>query len=193
MHKRLFLTCLAIACVSMGANVTAASAAEKKDKAPSKVVNENRTFGELDDSSRYLYIMGSVDGFGAGGPGSPCFPEKDNVRLDQELKQAGFANEMPTKLPTALMTLRAAPELCMDKARRSYTASLLKTMPNEHLTVYLTGLVRAYASIKECPASSHQRAAANAAAAIFSADDSAQPNDILTPALIDGCKEVVDS
>src|SRR3546814_12487206 len=43
-------------------------------------------WGTLDDTARFLYIMGTDDGFSAAGAGSPCFPGKDNSTLALELR-----------------------------------------------------------------------------------------------------------
>src|SRR3546814_20654865 len=52
-------------------------------------------WGTLDDTARFLSIMGTADGFSAAGAGSPCFPGKDNSKQDLDLKPAGFDTKKP--------------------------------------------------------------------------------------------------
>jgi hypothetical protein len=142
----------------------------------------------LDDSSRYLLIMGSLDGFSAAGPGSPCFPGSDNQSIDAKLGAAGFADRNPDGLPAELKKLSAPAEQCTGPGLRGYGNKLLKTMPDAHLATYLHGLVRSYASLKPCTTANQQYAAANVAAAIMTAPDDAQPANVVGPALVEGCK-----
>jgi hypothetical protein len=146
------------------------------------------TWETLDDTSRYLLIMGSADGFSAAGPGSPCFPGRDNAKIDATLRAGAFAKADPDGLPEAMKAISDAPETCKTTPTRGYTANLLKTMPDKDLAVYLTGLVRSYARIKPCVVDNQGYAAAMVAAAIFTASDAAQPNQVIAPAIAEGCK-----
>lgn len=185
MARNIFKTALGAAMLCASLASPAYAAETTSPEAPTAA--EIESYDKLDDNTRYLLIMGSVDGFAATGPGAPCFPGKDNKRLDQELKQNDFTQANPATMPGALMKLRAAPEECVDKQVRGYQNGMLKSMPNEHLATYLSGAVRAYAAIKSCPTKNQTYAAATTAAAIFSAADDAQPTDVLTPALAEGC------
>lgn len=145
-------------------------------------------WSDLDDTHRYLLIMGSVDGYAAAGTGAPCFPGNDNTGLDSKLKQAGFTDADPATLPEAMAKIAAPKEQCTGTQMRGYGNKLLKTMPDDHLATYLTGVVRAYSRIKACPAKAQGYAAATVTAAIFTGSDEAQPVTIIAPALVEGCK-----
>lgn len=145
-------------------------------------------WSDVDDTHRYLLIMGTVDGFGAAGKGSPCFPGNDNTGLDAKLKAAGFAEADPATLAEAMTRIGTAKEQCTGQQSRGYPNKLLKGMPDDHLATYLTGVVRAYSRIQPCEAKNQAYAAATAAAAVFIGDDDAQPVSILAPALAEGCK-----
>lgn len=150
--------------------------------------NASDHWSGLDDSSRYLLIMGSLDGFSAAGPGSPCFPGSDNQGIDGKLKAAGFGDRDPDGLPAELRKLSAPAEQCTGPGMRGYGNQLLKTMPDAHLATYLHGLVRAYASLKPCTVTNQQYAAAMVTAAVMTGADDAQPGSIVGPALVEGCK-----
>lgn len=154
--------------------------------APSPISSDR--WSGLDDNSRYLLIMGSLDGFSAAGPGSPCFPGSDNRGIDGRLTEAGFADKDPDGLPAELRKLSAPAEQCTGPGMRGYGNQLLKTMPDAHLATYLHGLVRAYASIRPCTADNQQYAAATVVAAIMTGADDAQPGTVVGPALVEGCK-----
>lgn len=151
-------------------------------------VSSGTTWSQLDATSRYLLIMGSADGFSAGGAGSPCFPGKDNASLDQALTDAGFADKDPADLATALQALSAPAKDCTQVSRRGYTMGLLKGMPDKHLATYLTGLVHAYAMVKSCPKPAQTYAAAAVTAAILSSSDDAQLHQVIPDSLAEGCK-----
>lgn len=148
------------------------------------------TWEKLEDSTRYLMIMGAADGFAAAGPGSPCFPGENNSTLDASLKKTGFGAKDPDGLPEALTKLSAPKDKCQATTMRGYSNSLLKTMPDQHLATYLTGLVRSYARLKPCPAQAQGYAAAMVTTAIFTGADDAQPLAIIQPAIVEGCKGV---
>lgn len=143
---------------------------------------------DLPDTSRYLMIMGSVDGFASAGPGAPCFPGQNNSTLDEGLKKAGFGQKDPDALPEALTKLAASKDQCQSAGKRGYSNDLLKTMPDPHLATYLTGLIRSYARIKPCPAETQGYAAAMVTTAVFASPSEAQPIDVIAPALAEGCK-----
>lgn len=156
--------------------------------APAPSPNSSDRWSGLDDSSRYLLIMGSLDGFSAAGPGSPCFPGTDNQGIDGRLKAAGFGDKDPDGLPAELKKLSAPAEQCGGPGMRGYGNQLLKTMPDAHLATYLHGLVRAYASLRTCTPTNQQYAAAMVTAAVMTGADDAQPGTIVGPALVEGCK-----
>lgn len=148
----------------------------------------DESWSKLEDNTRYLLIMGSADGFAASGAGAPCFPGDDNSSLDAKLKSSGFADGNPVAVAGALTKLSGDREKCSTVPRRGYTNQLLKGMPDAHLALYLSGAVRAYATVRKCPAENHAYAAAAASAAIFSGSDDAQPAEILSSALAEGCR-----
>lgn len=154
----------------------------------SPVVTHADRWDKLPDTSRYLMIMGSVDGFASAGAGAPCFPGQNNSTLDEALGKQGFGAKDPDALPEALTKLSAPKEQCQAPAKRGYSNNLLKTMPDQHLATYLTGLIRSYARIKSCPADAQGYAAAMVTTAIFASPDDAQPIDVIQPALVEGCK-----
>lgn len=151
-------------------------------------VTHSDQWAKLPDTSRYLMIMGSVDGFASAGAGAPCYPGQNNSTLDAALKDKGFGTQDPDALPEALTKLSAPKEQCQAPAKRGYSNNLLKTMPDQHLATYLTGLVRSYARIKSCPSDAQGYAAAMVTTAIFASPDDAQPIDVIQPALVEGCK-----
>lgn len=150
---------------------------------------KDEAWGALDDSHRYLLIMGTADGFASAGAGAPCFPGKDNAALDEQLRQNSELKS-PSELPQALKTLSASSDQCDKPGQRGYTVQLLKSMSNEHLSAYLSGVVRGYAHLGKCSAETHQYAAATVIAAIFAAPDTTQPVDVIAPALEEGCRGV---
>lgn len=152
--------------------------------------DEGHTWGALEDTDRFLLIMGTADGFTSVGDGGPCFPGKDNTQLAKELSHAGFDKEDPANLAPALADLSADEVSCQGSTRRGYDASLLKNMPDDHLALYLTGAVRGYAHLQECPSANHGYAAASATAALFTAEDSDQPSDVLANAFAEGCQGI---
>lgn len=145
-------------------------------------------WSDLDDTHRYLLIMGTVDGFGAAGKGAPCFPGNDNTGLDAKLKAAGFSDADPATLAEAMTRIGTPKEQCTSQQSRGYPNKLLKGMPDDHLATYLTGVVRAYSSVQPCEAKNQAYAGAAAAAAVFIGQDDAQPVSVLAPALAEGCK-----
>jgi len=132
--------------------------------------------------------MGTVDGYGAAGAGAPCFPGNDNTTLDAKLKASGFVDADPTTLPEAMARIGAAKEQCTGQQTRGYPNKLLKGMPDDHIAIYLTGVIRAYSRIKPCETRNQGYAAAAVAASIFMSPDDAQPIAVMTPALAEGCK-----
>ena len=153
----------------------------------SEDASADNSWNSLDDTTRFLSIMGTADGFSAAGAGTPCFPGKDNNKLDLELKSAGFSSKSTTDLAPALALLSSPTEQCSKTPKRGYTSELLKTMPDDHLAIYLTGAVRGYAHVKSCAAENHSYAAAAIAAEIFAASIGQQPHEIISSALKDGC------
>lgn len=141
----------------------------------------------LDDTTRFLSIMGTADGFSAAGAGSPCFPGKDNAKLDVELKAAGFGAKNGTELAGALTLLSAPAEQCKSAPQRGYSSDLLKTMPDEHLATYLSGVVRGYSQIKTCAVENHPYAAATIAAELFATTTPKAPHELISAALAGGC------
>lgn len=144
-------------------------------------------WGTLDDTTRFLSIMGTADGFSAGGVNSPCFPGKDNSKLDLELKAAGFDAKHSVDLADALALLSAPADQCAKVPQRGYNSDLLKTMPDAHLAIYLTGAVRGYAKVKTCAPEDHAYAAAAIAAEIFAAKTPTQSPEIISAALASEC------
>lgn len=178
-------------------SVTATSAVPAPTTAVDQLVDGNAppstqadAWDKLEDSTRYLMIMGAVDGYATAGPGAPCFPGENNSSLDASLKKAGFGSKDPDGLPEALSKLSAPKERCEGATKRGYSNNLLKTMPDQHLATYLTGLVRSYARFKPCPAQAQGYAAAMVTTAIFTGADEAQPIDVIRPAIVEGCKGV---
>src|SRR3546814_3709869 len=89
--------------------------------------------------------MGTADGFSAAGAGSPCFPGKDNSKLDLDLKAAGFDTKAPTELAAALAQLSSPASECAKIPQRGYSSDLLKEMPDarsEEHTSELQSLMR---------------------------------------------------
>lgn len=148
---------------------------------------DQQKWGSLDDNSRYLLIMGTADGFAAAGDNAPCFPGKDNLGLDADLKAAGFGDKSHVGLADELSKLSAPSAQCAMNKKRGYDAGLLKSMPDTHLALYLTGAVRGYAKLKDCEASNHPYAAATATAALLTELESELPSDILSKAFAEGC------
>lgn len=144
-------------------------------------------WSDLDDSNRYLLIMGSVDGFASAGTGAPCFPGNDNAGLDAKLTKAGFGDKDPAELAAALTKLGTPSAKCGAGQMRGYGNQLLKTMPDAHLSAYITGMVRAFASIHPCSASAQATAGTEVAAAILAGDDFAQPATLTAPVLAASC------
>lgn len=145
------------------------------------------TWASLPDTTRHLLIMGTADGFSAAGAGAPCFPGQNNASLDQELMKTGFGARDSNDLPAALARLSAPTEQCQNAPKRGYDSSLIASMSDEHLSHYLSGVVRGYAHIKSCPTENHSYAGSTIAAAIFSATTPASPPQVLAPALVVGC------
>lgn len=149
----------------------------------------NDNWDSLDDTTRYLSIMGTADGFSAGGAGSPCFPGKDNAKLDVELKAAGFGSKSLDELAGELAKLSAPASECSSIPQRGYNSELLKSMPDAHLATYLTAAVRGFATTKTCAPSDHGFAAATIAAEIFATQDAKAPHDLISGALANGCEQ----
>lgn len=147
----------------------------------------NDTWASNDTTSRHLLIMGTIDGFSATALPTPCFLGQDNNAVDAALTASGFAQTQTASLPKALATLPGA-KLCEGRAQRGYDTGLLKSMPDEHLAIYLTGAVRGYAQYQNCPEQHHQYAAATAAAAIYSATSTETPASVLQRAFAEGCR-----
>lgn len=159
------------------------------DNAPT-AASADETWASLDDTERYLLIMGAVDGFAAAGAGAPCFPGKDNAALDEDLNAAGFANGDPVTLPAQLAALSASPAECQAAAARGYDSSLLQSMPDEHLATYLTGAIRGYATVATCAPQNHSYAAGLAIASVFETAEPTPPAMILGDAFKEGCQGV---
>lgn len=175
--------------------IEAAPAAGVQVSPEGKDANENSnapaegSWASLDDTTRFLSIMGTADGFSAAGAGSPCFPGKDTSTLDSELKAAGFDAKAPADLAFALAQISSPAEKCAKVPQRGYTSDLLKSMPDAHLATYLTGAVRGYAQMKTCAPENHAYAAAAIAAEIFAAKTVVAPHEIIAAALKDGCAQ----
>lgn len=169
-------------------NATANAIAADETVAPSA-----NNWGALDDTSRYLLIMGTNDGFAAAGSGTPCFPGKDNSMLVSELTEIGFDSSDPIDLTEGLVKIAQKTGSCASHPKRGYNAELLRTMPDNHLALYLTGAVRGYGKFKSCPVEHHAYAAATAAAAIITSEGDVQPATILAEALQEGCAGVPDN
>lgn len=150
---------------------------------------KDEAWDALDDSHRFLLIMGTADGFASAGAGSPCFPGMDNAALDEQLRHNADLKS-PSDLPQALKALSGNPDQCAQPGQRGYTVQLLKSMSNEHLSAYLSGVVRGYAHLRKCPEETHQYAAATVIAAVFAASETAQPVDVIAPAIEEGCRGV---
>lgn len=169
---------------------SADTAVERMAEGNAPIATHADHWDDLPDTSRYLMIMGSVDGFASAGAGAPCFPGQNNSTLDEALKKGGFGDKDPDALPEALTKLSSPKEQCQTAGRRGYSNNLLKTMPDPHLATYLTGLIRSYARIKPCPAEAQGYAAAMVTTAVFASPDEAQPIEVIAPALTEGCKGV---
>jgi hypothetical protein len=155
-----------------------------------KSVASAARWSDLDDSNRYLLIMGSVDGFASAGAGAPCFPGNDNASLDAKLAKAGFADKDPADLAAALTKLGTPADQCGGGQMRGYGNKLLKTMPDSHLSAYITGMVRAYAAVHPCSTAGQVSAGTDVAAAILAGDDFAQPAALTAPILAASCSKV---
>lgn len=172
--------------VAAPTGTTAADLARLGDVPPAAATAEK--WSDLDDTHRYLLIMGTVDGFGAAGKGAPCFPGNDNTGLDAKLRTAGFSDSDPATLAEAMEKIGTPKERCTAQQSRGYPNKLLKGMPDDHLATYLTGVVRAYSRVQPCEPKNQAYAGAAAAAAVFIGQDDAQPVSVLAPALVEGCK-----
>ena len=163
------------------------------DDATSTVAGENKSFsfGEtwtsVDETQRHVLIMSSIDGFAAAGSSGPCFKESTNASIDESLMNKGFGSEDPAELPGALGSLDGASDDCGEQTR-SYSASLIQGMSDEHLAVYLTGAITAYSSKADCPEDRREAAAMSAAAAMLSADSNDAPSLVLRGAFAEACK-----
>lgn len=155
----------------------------------SEKANSDASWGTLDDTTRFLSIMGTADGFSAAGAGSPCFPGKDNNKLDIELKAAGFDSKNPTELAASLAQISSPAEQCAKVPQRGYSTDLLKSMPDDHLAIYITGAVRGYAHIKTCMPEDHAYAAAAIAAELFTVKTATPAHEVIASALANGCAQ----
>ena len=144
------------------------------------------TWDEVEDTNRHILIMASVDGFTAAGPNGPCFKGGNNSTIDKSLKDAGFGSKSPSELAKTLATLPEASTDCAERGR-SYSTALIQGMTDEHLSIYLTGAVSAYATQATCPVDRHESAAMSAAAAILSASPDGAPADVLRATFAEAC------
>lgn len=156
---------------------------------PDQKAAANEKWGDIDDTGRYLLIMGTADGFAAAGPGSPCFPGKDNSTLDRDVKAAGMDAKSPLELAEALKKIAGPSSQCLGPALRGYDTDLIRGMTDENLALYLTGVVRGYAAVKPCPVEMHGAAAAVVAAELFGADEAQNPVSVIAPVIAKGCSK----
>lgn len=150
-------------------------------------------WSDLTDTSRYLLIMGSADGFSAAGDNTPCFPGKDNSDLDADLKAAGFGDKDPAEVSAALAGLADDVSTCPTPGGRGYTTALLKSMAETDLATYLTGAVRAYAGIKGCEPLAQPEAARLATQDLADASGTEVPYEFLRPAFEKSCAMASDN
>lgn len=156
----------------------------------SKNAEEGASYGEtwadVQDTNRHILIMSSIDGFTAAGTSGPCFKGSNNSTIDKSLMDTGFGAKSPEELATTLESLPEASTDCKENAR-SYNTGLIQGMSDEHLSIYLTGAIAAYALKAECPADRHESAAMSAAAAILSASSDTAPANILRESFAEAC------
>src|SRR3546814_8085665 len=100
------------------------------DVCSSDLTSADGKWGTLDDTARFLSIMGTADGFSAAGAGSPCFPGKDNSKLDLDLKAAGFDTKAPTELAAALAQLSSPASECAKLRSEEHKSELQSLMRN---------------------------------------------------------------
>jgi hypothetical protein len=150
-------------------------------------VDAKAKWDSIDETTRYLMIMGTIDGFTATGSGAPCFPGNDNTKLDSRLKAAGFGSEDHGGLPAALAKLSAPKAECVATTKRGYTTDLLKSMTDAHIAAYLSAVVRGYAHLKPCPATNYSYAASTIAADLFALPAPKDPAALIGPAMVTSC------
>jgi hypothetical protein len=147
---------------------------------------ENVAWKDVPDTTRYLMIMGTTDGFAAAGGKAPCFVGRTSEDLDKALSTTPFAAKDPAGLPEALSAVTGS-AACTDDVGRSYGAGFLRKLSDTNLAVYLTSVVRGYTRIHPCGPQGQGTAAKAAAVEFFTAADDAAPVPLLRRSLTSGC------
>lgn len=141
--------------------------AAAKEPTASESIIAPKTWGEVPEQSRYLIIMGTIDGMSAASVNQPraelaCFNGKTNSDIDKLVTAQGYAGTGNDIVPVLRANITAG--ATCDSTARGYDTKMIQGMNDRDLANYVGAAAAAYLTIVNCaePASSIAESAARA-------------------------------
>lgn len=123
-----------------------------KDKRPIISLRPAEKTGEtiegLDDVSRYLLLMGTLDGLTAAHKErAPCFTGSTNAEIVEKIRSAGKLRSDVIEMTSILLEISKD---CDGHKRRQYNTEMFKEMTAEMVTYYVLSATRAWIVTGTC-------------------------------------------